>query len=46
MPRKPREKSALCIHHVILRGINQQLCQHGCAGTGSASAGIRIWIWN
>ena len=25
MPRKPREKSALCIHHVILRGINQQI---------------------
>ena len=25
MPRKPRQPSSLCIHHVILRGINQQI---------------------
>ena len=25
MPRKPRKKSSLCINHVILRGVNQQI---------------------
>lgn len=25
MPRKPRKPSSLCIHHVILRGVNQQI---------------------
>lgn len=25
MPRRAREKSSLCIHHVILRGINRQI---------------------
>lgn len=25
MPRKPRKNSSLCIHHIILRGINQQI---------------------
>lgn len=25
MPRKARKKSSLCINHVILRGVNQQI---------------------